>query len=403
MVHAVLVRGVTQCLKEIFEDGFYADKVLERTFKNNRKWGSRDRRFVAETVYNMTRWWGLLVFAADGPFVPKTQDEYLLMWAIYESWQNKNDVREFLHNSFSFQFNQHGFLKRLESKKESYIAVAFPEWLYKRFKNNFGDETFKLLQSLNEPAPVCLRANRLKTERERLQKLLQNENVATQFGDSEDALILETRQNVFTTDCFKSGLFEVQDQASQRVSKLLDPKSGERIADMCAGAGGKTLHLAALMKNKGSLFAADISERKLEELKKRAARAGVSNLKVQLIENSKSIKRHADSFDGVLIDAPCSGSGVIRRNPDSKWKLSEEELQRLKILQAEILKSYSRLVKPGGRLVYATCSLLGEENMEQVEAFLRENSEFSKEGEPLLTRPDHLSEDGFFAQKLRRK
>ena len=186
--------------------------------------------------------------------------------------------------------------------------------------------------------------------------------------------------------------------------RLLDPKSGERIADMCAGAGGKTLHLAALMKNKGSLLAADVSERKLEELKKRAARAGVSNLKVQLIENSKSIKRHAESFDGVLIDAPCSGSGVIRRNPDSKWKLSEEELlQRLKTLQAEILKSYSRLVKPGGRLVYATCSLLGEENMEQVEAFLKENPQFSIEGEPLLTRPDHLSEDGFFAQKLRRK
>lgn len=395
--HPVLVRGVAQCLREIFKDGYYADKVLERTFKKNKKWGSRDRRFLAETVYNMTRWWSLLVYACG------SSEDYLKLWALYELWQNKCDPQPFLEKSFSLKINLDGPLKKLSEKKEPFFDVAFPQWLYERFEGDFGDETQKLLESLNLPAPVCLRVNTLKTQREKLRQLLLTENVATSEGNSPDALVLKTRQNVFITRAFKEGFFEVQDQASQKVSLLLAPKVGERIADMCAGAGGKTLHLAALMKNKGTLLACDVSERKLEELKKRARRAGVSNLRVQTLENSKAIKRHNESFDGVLIDAPCSGSGVIRRNPDSKWKLSEEEFERLLILQAEILRAYSKLVKPGGRLVYATCSLLKEENSKQIEKFLEENLEFKREGEPLITRPDLTGEDGFFAQLLSRR
>jgi 16S rRNA (cytosine967-C5)-methyltransferase len=172
---------------------------------------------------------------------------------------------------------------------------------------------------------------------------------------------------------------------------------------MCAGAGGKTLHIAALMKNKGSLLACDISEKKLLELKTRAIRAGVSNLRVLHIEGTKSIKRLYDTFDAVLIDAPCSGTGVIRRNPDSKWKMTEEELERLKGIQSEILKLYSKLVKPGGRLLYATCSLLAGENSNQIDGFLNEHSEFERKGDALTTRPDLDGADGFFAQLMIKK
>ncbi len=398
--HPVLVRGISICLKDIFEEGFYSDKVLERTFRNNRKWGGRDRRFVAETVYSITRWWGLLCYFLEK--IPENQNDYLFLWGIYEGWQNKQDVSEFLFKNFSLDFKFERFKRRIEEKKENYLDVAFPQWLYERFEASHGRNTSQLLISLNQAAPVYLRTNRLKIDRNSLQKLLQNEKIPTQFGSLEDSLILESRQNVFTTQAFKAGFFEVQDQGSQRVSILLDPKPGERIADMCAGAGGKTLHLAALMNNKGSLLAADVSERKLSELKKRSRRAGVSNLRIQPITNSKSTKRLAHSFDGVLIDAPCSGSGVLRRNPDTKWKLSEDDLIRLKVLQLDILNSYSKLVRPGGRLVYATCSLLDEENSAQIERFLSDNGDFRVEGDSLRTDPAKDNEDGFFAQKLRR-
>jgi 16S rRNA (cytosine967-C5)-methyltransferase len=403
--HPVLVRGVTACLSDIFIGHYHADKVLERKFKRNRQWGSRDRRFIAETVYNMTRFWSLLVFFGDFKLPPRSEEDFLLLWAIYEAWQNNKNATPFLKDNFSLPIDWLLIQERLKlSPKEPWLKVAFPEWLYNLFGEQYCDQAPSLLASLNESAPVCLRANRLKITRDNLKVILASEKVETHLSEfSKDGLILNERQNVFITKAFKDGFFEVQDDASQMVSQLLSPKAGERIADMCAGAGGKTLHLAALMENKGSLLACDISEKKLLELKERARRGGVSNLRIQTIEGTKTIKRMEGSFNGVLIDAPCSGTGVMRRNPDTKWKISREELTRLKEIQSQILASYSKLVKPRGRLVYATCSLLREENQEQVETFLRSHSQFEKTSEAFISRPDTDKIDGFFAQLLIRK
>ena len=180
---------------------------------------------------------------------------------------------------------------------------------------------------------------------------------------------------------------------------MLDPQPGERIADACAGAGGKTLHLAALMKNKGKILALDIHDYKLNELKIRTRRAGVDIVETRVIDSSKVIKRLADSFDRVLLDVPCSGMGVLRRNPDSKWKLNPEEIQKMQSLQKEILGSYSKMVKPGGILVYATCSLLPSENQKQVEAFMGEGWTLLQE---IVVLPDEGRGDGFYAAKLKR-
>jgi 16S rRNA (cytosine967-C5)-methyltransferase len=409
--YPILVRALTQTLDEIFNGGFYADKVLNRVLRQNRRFGSKDRKFLAETVYDMVRWWELLA-AID--HTKKTTAalnafDFARRWVIYEAWKNKLDASAFIaENMEDFDqdipsFNEtSGWInnfKPTEAQKHS-----FPDWLYQKFLGDYGmTEVGGLLESLNRPAKVFLRANTLKTNPDELKKKLIDEGFlperAIQNGDGEknEALVMPDRKNVFITKCFTQGLFEVQDLASQKIAPLLNVKPGERIADVCAGAGGKTLHLASLMKNKGSLLAGDVSEKKLAELKIRAARNGVSNLRIQTFENSKDLKRHAGNFDGVLIDAPCSGTGVIRRNPDTKWKLSLEELERLKNLQVKVLDDYSKFVKPGGRLVYATCSLLKEENEMQVEAFLIRHPEY-KSKSSFKTRPDQTDEDGFFAE-----
>jgi 16S rRNA (cytosine967-C5)-methyltransferase len=399
---------VTVALKEIFVDGFHADKVLERLFKSHKKWGSRDRRFVAETVYNITRWWSLLLFWSQIDSTKTfSENDFLLIWTIYERWHNEDDVTGFVNHSFLAGFQPEKIKNKIsQTSSDAAVRAAFPRWIFDRFEKAYGRDSLSILNSLNDPAPVCLRANTLKTNTKDLQERLRTESIETRTSEnklSPECLLLNIRQNVFVTKAFREGNFEVQDEASQKVAPLLDPKPGERIADMCAGAGGKTLHLAALMKNKGSLVAGDVIPKKLEQLKERARRAGVSNLRIVLLDDTKFVKRHKGDFDGVLIDAPCSGLGVVRRNPDTKWKASEEELTRLKALQATLLTNYSKLVKPGGRLVYATCSMLPEENQEQINKFLESNTDFTLGGEPLLTRPDRNEGDGFFAQRLNRK
>ena len=178
------------------------------------------------------------------------------------------------------------------------------------------------------------------------------------------------------TDIFKKGLFEVQDASSQLVAEFLDVKEGMRVVDTCAGAGGKTLHLASLMKNKGNIIALDIYKSKLKQLKIRAKRNGVHNIDIRPIESSKTIKKLKEKADRVLIDAPCSGIGVLKRNPDAKWKLQEKFIEDIKKTQAEILDKYSQIVKKGGKMVYATCSILPSENEEQINKFLKQHPKF---------------------------
>ncbi len=264
------------------------------------------------------------------------------------------------------------------------------------------DKWERELRELNLKAKVILRVNTLKTTKQQLQKILFEEDIATEFiKDQPAALLLSERKNVFVTDAFKKGLFEVQDASSQLVAPFLDVKPGMRVIDTCAGAGGKTLHLASLMENKGQIIALDIYESKLKELKRRARRDGVHNVDIRPIESSKTIKKLKNSADRVLIDAPCSGLGVLKRNPDSKWKLQPEFIKEIKKTQAEILENYSKLVKQGGKLVYATCSILPSENEEQVENFLKNHPEFKLVNENKVS-PAKTGFDGFYMALLER-
>jgi 16S rRNA (cytosine967-C5)-methyltransferase len=244
----------------------------------------------------------------------------------------------------------------------------------------------------------------LLTDREALGGKLRNEGIQTEpLPDNPDALLLRERRNVFRTKAFQQGLFEVQDASSQLVAPFLQVEPGMRVVDACAGAGGKTLHLAALMENKGQLLALDIYPSKLSELRKRAKRAKAHNIETRLIDSSKVVKRLKDSAHRVLIDAPCTGLGVLRRNPDAKWKLQPEFLERVCLTQRELLQQYSKMVRPGGILVYATCSILPRENTEQVAHFLSSpsgNGFTLEEERSLLASRDGF--DGFYMARLRR-
>ncbi len=213
---------------------------------------------------------------------------------------------------------------------------------------------------------------------------------------------MEERQNIFTRQQFKDGLFEVQDAGSQLVAPFLRVEPGMRVVDACAGGGGKTLHLAALLQNKGRIIAMDTEGWKLEELKKRARRAGASNIETRVIESSKTIKRQESSADRLLLDVPCSGLGVLKRNPDAKWKLSLESIENVKLTQLKIINDYSVIVKPGGMMVYATCSLLPSENERQVEKFIAEKGDKFELVEQQTLLPSE-GFDGFYMALIKRK
>jgi 16S rRNA (cytosine967-C5)-methyltransferase len=222
----------------------------------------------------------------------------------------------------------------------------------------------------------------------------------TLVPDLESALQLQKRENIFSNRLFKEGWFEIQDAGSQQIASFLMPRSGETVIDACAGAGGKSLHLAALMNNKGRIISMDVEDYKLEELKKRARRANAHNIETKIIDKSKTIQALQNRADRLLLDVPCSGLGVLKRNPDAKWKLNKEKIEKTSRIQREILQDYSPMVKPGGTLVYSTCSILPSENEKVVQAFLEKNKNYElKEAKHLLPSQGF---DGFYMARLER-
>jgi 16S rRNA (cytosine967-C5)-methyltransferase len=293
-------------------------------------------------------------------------------------------------------------LRRYEEvKSKRNIRESIPDWLDQLGEAELKESWDNELAALNQEALVVLRANTLKVSRKELRIKLDEEGVVTREDATfEDALILEQRQNVFQVPSFKEGLFEVQDAASQAIAPFMKLEPGMRVIDACAGAGGKTLHIAALMKNKGRIIAMDVEQWKLDELTKRARRAGVSNLEPRLIDSSKVIKRLENSADRLLLDVPCSGLGVLKRNPDAKWKLSEAFINEVKVLQQHIISDYCQMLKPGGLLVYSTCSILPSENEKQVKKFIEDHPTFTLITEKHLMPSDGF--DGFYMALLRR-
>jgi 16S rRNA (cytosine967-C5)-methyltransferase len=294
-------------------------------------------------------------------------------------------------------------LKNAEQvKKIRKYRESIPDWLDEIAARELGESVWeKEIHELNKEAQVVLRVNSLKTNPVQLKKLLAEESIETfPVGDYPNALVLLKRQNLQNLNEYKQGLFEIQDASSQLIAPFLDLKEGMTVIDACAGAGGKSLHIAAEMNNKGKIISMDVEERKLLELKKRADRGGVSIIKTQLI-NEASLIKLKNSADRLLLDVPCTGLGVIRRNPDAKWKLSLGFIEEIKRTQQHILQNYSEMLKSDGIMVYATCSILPSENQLQVEMFLEKNKNFELMEDRKILPSEGF--DGFYMAKLKRK
>lgn len=395
-MHKNLVAAVIEALETSFGKGYYADKVIERILKRNPKWGARDRAFIAESTYEIVRWWRLLWELYGKEPSTKRKELYRLfgIWWEYQGYE--------LPEWPSFEALRGLNLSERQAELPQSVAVqeAYPDWLANLAEEELGSEAWAAIaKALNLPARVILRTNTLKIRRPELQKQLREEEVATQYLSlNKEGLILLERKNTFRKPSFQEGLFEVQDGGSQLIAPFLDPQPGERVIDACAGAGGKSLHLAALMQNKGSIIAMDVEDWKLKELKKRAKRNGAHNIETRIIDSTKVIKRLENSADRLLLDVPCSGTGVIKRNPDTKWKLQPEHLDRVRKIQADILANYAKMVKRGGRMVYATCSILRSENEAQIEQFLAHNEQFQLREQKRIT--PSAENDGFYMALL---
>lgn len=404
-LHKNLCVATVEALENIFNEGKYADKVIETLLKSNPKWGARDRAFIAENTYEIVRWWRRLLFLADEKYADGRKYPTVVFWKALGTWLVLQDVQ--LPSWEEFGQVSIGKIKQ-NSKKEMSRAIreSVPDWLDALGEKELNKEWDKELKASNQTAKVVLRVNTLKTTKKELIKALQELEIETANVDiAQNALVLKERQNIFKTALFKDGYFEVQDAGSQKISEYLQiPENAKslRVVDACAGAGGKTLHLAAIMGNKGKIIALDTESWKLEELKKRSRRAGVSIIETRLIESTKTIKRLENTADRLLLDVPCSGLGVLRRNPDAKWKLSEDFINQIRNTQAEILENYSKILKKGGLMVYATCSLLPSENEKQVEAFLEKNPNFTLISQNHL-RPSEYGFDGFYMALIEKK
>lgn len=398
-LHRNLCFAVIDGLHSVFNENEYADKVIQSLLKRDKRWGSRDRGFIAETLYEIVRYKRLYSEIADVK-APYDRDN---LWRLFAVWATLKGIKLPDWKYFTDTPSRKIKGRFDELSKIRKIKESVPDWMDELGVKELGENKWaKELHAQNQQADVILRVNTLKTNKKDLQLKLQSEDIETiTVKNHPDALQLKERANVFITEAFKDGWFEVQDASSQLVAAYLDVKPGMKVVDVCAGAGGKTLHLASLMENKGQLIAMDLYESKLKKLKIRARRNGVHNIELKVIDSTKPIKKLHNKADRLLVDAPCSGLGVLRRNPDSKWKLQPEFIESIKNTQREILQQYSKMVKSGGKMVYATCSVLPSENQEQITYFL--NTEVGKDFKLLKDQKILASEsgnDGFYMALL---
>jgi 16S rRNA (cytosine967-C5)-methyltransferase len=403
-----------EALELVLELDRPADVRLSGFFRNYPKLGGRDRAFIAEAVYGVLRHLRSLRTLA----APPTPRRLLLAWLARHGGRNLREFESLAHR------DDLAWLRGLKGAKladqPEAIRLDLPDWLFERLHAQYGDHLPGLMAALNSPAPLDLRVNTLKAGRDEVLAALNREGLtAAATPYSPLGIRLQGKPALQKHPLFLGGSFEVQDEGSQLLGQLLAPRRGEMVCDFCAGAGGKTLLLGALMHSAGRLYAFDVSEKRLAKLKPRLARSGLSNVQGLLIahERDTKIKRLAGKFDRVLVDAPCSGLGTLRRNPDLKWRQTPESVAELTEKQKVILAAAGSLLKTGGRLVYATCSLLTEENEAVVEAFLAAHGNFRPlpAGEALAAQrvaleagpylrldPARHGTDGFFAAVLER-
>ncbi len=407
-LHRPLVLATVKALQEIFnpENPRQADRVIEETLKSNKQWGSRDRNFIAETAYEIVRNWRLALYVTDLQETHLTETNYYQIIGAWLIVKDETETEELLPKWEEFEKLDTAKIVThfQEAQQIRKIRESVPDWLDALGESELGaDKWAEEIKALNQQAPVVLRANTLKTNQKALQDLLNEINIETSIlYELPDALILQKRSNISKTELYKNGFFEVQDAASQLVAPFLDVKLRMRVIDACAGAGGKALHLAALMQNKGRVVAMDVEERKLTELLKRVKRNGVNNIETKLID-AKTLLSLEASADRLLLDVPCSGLGVIRRNPDAKWKLTPAFIDNLRRIQWKVLSEYSTMLKKGGKMVFATCSLLPSESEAHIQRLLTEQPENWELLSERRTSPATDGYDGFYMACLLKK
>ncbi|MFZ3238547.1 MAG: RsmB/NOP family class I SAM-dependent RNA methyltransferase [Stellaceae bacterium] len=393
MTPGAQVATAIEILTEIDTGGRPADDAAADHFRRRRYIGSTDRAQIAGHVYAALRhravldWW--IARLGRGVVAPAARSRVLTALVLVEGW--RPDAVADACDGDRFRPARLGAAEarlidglggRTLRHPEMPRAVAndLSEWLEPYLERAFGKDLEREMAALNTPAPIDLRVNLLKADRNTVRRALAAEGVAAQPTPlSPIGLRLKKRAPLSGLAAFKDGLFDVQDEGSQLAALMAGARPGMRVVDFCAGAGGKTLALAAGMANRGKLVACDVSARRLERAARRLRRAGIGNVERRVLSSERDqwVKHHARGFDRVLVDAPCLGTGTWRRNPDAKWRSRPEDLTELVERQQQILRSAARLVRPGGRLVYVTCSLLREEDEAQAEAFLAEEHDFA--------------------------
>jgi 16S rRNA (cytosine967-C5)-methyltransferase len=419
-MNKIIIKACSEILKEHFLHSGPADRQLSMFFKNNRHLGSHDRSDLSELYYGVIRNRRYLIenISEENP------RKLVLIYMMLVLGKSIRELSNFIDDQ------DLAWLKEQKANKvniEGWASkLSMPDWLWENLLVQYGEQSaISIAKSLLYPANLNLRVNLLKEKN--ILKVV--DELIISFPDLKDRIVktnispicisLPRGTSIQRDNLFLDGIIEVQDEGSQILSFLVNPKRGSMVADFCAGAGGKTLALSAMMKNTGRLYAFDISDNRLANLKKRLKRSGASNIMSHKImhENDTKIKRLREKFDRVLVDAPCTGLGTLRRNPDLKWKHSLESVQQLNLKQKLIINAASKLCKVGGHLVYATCSLLKQENEVIVENFLLENKNFRvfspesilikydiplKSEKYIKLRPDEHKTDGFFAAILER-
>lgn len=393
-LHQPLLQGIKEALEAIFREGKKSDQVVPALLKAHPKWGSRDRSFVAQNTYEIVRNKRLILHCLDysGPWDADILHRMIGAWLILKG-----------EDSGYFEEADPETIKKRAEVTEPRIRFSMPDPLNDYMISELGEERwYKELEAMSSPADVYLRVNLRLISREKLQGILQEKGIETAIvEDTKEALKLLKRANLTATEEFRKGRFEIQDAGSQLIAGFLDPAPGSRVIDACAGAGGKTLHLADLMGNKGQITALDVEGAKLNELQARALRNKVGIVSTALITDT-TISRYTGQADYLLLDVPCSGSGVIKRNPDAKEKLTTDFITEIRKVQEAILRDYSAMLKPGGKMVYATCSLLPSENREQVDIFLERNTSFELVKDRQVW-PSETGFDGFYMALLQKK
>ncbi len=402
-LHRNIALGIELGLKNTLVEKKPAAGVIKRLFKSNTKWGSRDRKAIGKIFYDIIRQKRLI----EGSLGFKNNETNNNLLQLIGGWMALNghilpDWEEFINIEIQSVIRNADRLI-----KERKFKYSIPDWLDEMGVEAFGEAIWgKEIEELNRTAKLVIRVNRIMITSEKLKEILEkNYGIKTAKIDHyRDALIIDKHESLRNIKEYRKGFFEVQDANSQAISPWLKPKSGKYYIDACAGAGGKSLHIASLTRDKSKIMALDINESKLEELKKRVIRNKVESVETKCVMNPEVIKSIEANADGLLIDAPCSGIGILKRNPDTKWLMNPDRINKILTTQENILQTYSSLVKKGGELVYATCSILPVENQYQIDNFLNSEKGLSFEFDQDKTYLSHKTGfDGFYCARLIRK